>query len=250
MLRLSVVYAMVVAVLITAPSDMGFEARGKMFAAAQQRSTPAKVVPARWGCTTSEPPNIEMRATIFDNGNSVKSDGMGDYVETVNLINAFALRTGNRSGAKPKTIRGLSVDLDRPVAGGGGAPRGVWFDTTAVFNSFWYFDANEHVYALTEIPLGTTVDSERTQLWITSPMDGRRYVLHFGPWANKCEPYGPIVTKGSTKVRITRTGTNSYTFHAPAGSVATLSDVNDNNQQTPVYQGLFYVTFLINASPK
>jgi hypothetical protein len=160
-----------------------------------QSPAPAKVVPAAWGCTTSDPSNIVMRATVVDNGNSVKSDGLGEYTQPgTNLVNAFALRTSNGPANRgeraatpdraPLPTRGLSVDLSRPVEGGGGVPRGIWFDTNAVLTSFWYFDANEHVYALTDIPNGTTVDSERTQIWITNPADGRRHVLQFGPWSN------------------------------------------------------------------
>ena len=191
----------------------------------------------------------------LDAGNSIQDDGRSQYVDNVsnanvNLINAFALRTFKQYKPRSTPIRGLSVDLNNPVPGRGGTPRGIFYDNKAVFASFWYFSSNYYVYPLSSIPIGTTVDSDRTQLWITSPVTGRRHVLHFGPWSNECEPYGPIVTAGSTKVQITRTGTNSYTFYAPPGSIATLSDVNDNNQQTPIYQGQFYVNFLINASKK
>jgi hypothetical protein len=216
---------------------------------------PSLAPPPAYPCTTSNPPTVALRATIVNAGNSVQDDGLGDYIDNVSnanveTISAFALRTFRQYRPNSKPIRGFSVDLNNPVPGGGGVPRGIFFDEKAVFGSYWYVDSNSHVYGIQEIPIGITVESDRTQIWITNPGDGRRHVLHFGPWSNECEPFGPIVTIGSTKVQITRTGMNSYSFYAPPGSVATLSDINDNNQQTPIYQGLFYVNLLINASAR
>jgi hypothetical protein len=221
----------------------------------QKGKPPSPPPPPPPSCTTSNPPLVAMRATIVNEGNSVQDDGLGEYVDNVqnanvNLINAHALRTFKQYKPNSKPIRGLFVDLNNPVPGGGGLPSGVFFDQKAVFASFWYVDSSSHVHGLQQIPIGTTVESDRTQIWITSPANGRRHVLHFGPWSNECEPFGPIVTADSTKVQITRWGTYSYTFHAPAGSVATLSDVHDNNQQTPIYLGLYYVNLLIHASQK
>jgi hypothetical protein len=221
--------------------------------AAQGRKAPLLPPPPQ--CTTSNPPKVPMRATIVDGDNAVQSDGLGEYVDNVSnanveTINAFALRTFKQWWPNSKPIRAILVDLNNPVPDGVGVPRGIFIDQRAVFAAFWYVDSNSHVHALQDIPIGITVESDRTQIWITSPVNRRRHVLHFGPWSNQCEPFGRIRTTGSTRVLITRTGANAYTFYAPPGSVATLSDVNDNNQQTPIYQGLFYVSFLVVASPR
>ena len=247
----------VAALLLTTPvgAQKTTGAAAALEAATQGAAAKPPSPPPPPQCTTSSPPKVPMRATIVNEGiTSVHDDGLGEYIDNVSnanveTINAFALRTFKQYKRNSKPIRGLSVDLNNPVPGGGGEPRGIFFDEKAVFAAFWYVDSNSHVHGIQEIPAWTTVESDRTQIWITSPFNGRRHVLHLGPWSNQCEPFGPIVTAGSTKVQITRTGANSYTFYAGPASIATLSDVHDNNQQSPIYQGLFYVNLLIHASP-
>ena len=78
---------------------------------------------------------------------------------------------------------------------------------------------------------GKAVQDDGLGEYVDTVQNANVNLINAGPWSNECEPFGPIVTTGSTKVQITRWGTNSYTFHAPEGSVATLSDVHDNNQQ-------------------
>jgi hypothetical protein len=192
-----------------------------------------------------------MRVTVTDTGNSVRGDGRGEYVDTadnagVNDLNAFALRTFWPNKLSDKPVRSLSVDLNDPVAGGGGVPMGVFTDQRAVIASYWRVDSSNFVFAPQDIPLGTTVASERTQIWITNPVDGKRYVVHFGPWSNRCEPFGEVPTDGSTQVQITRTGPHAYIFNAPKGSIATLADVAD--QSTPIRKGLYYVNFYLTAA--
>jgi hypothetical protein len=142
--------------------------------AAQGRKAPLLPPPPQ--CTTSNPPKVPMRATIVDGDNAVQSDGLGEYVDNVSnanveTINAFALRTFKQWWPNSKPIRAILVDLNNPVPDGVGVPRGIFIDQRAVFAAFWYVDSNSHVHALQDIPIGITVESDRTQIWITSPVN-------------------------------------------------------------------------------
>jgi hypothetical protein len=226
------------------------------------RQAPSSVRPP--ACTTSDPATVPMKTTVINTGNSLQDDGKGLFVDGVDNdsvldMNAFALFTFDRNKPDSRTLRSISVDLDKPVPGGGGSPMGVFRNPIAeklpagdnrggVFASYWRLDSNNRVYAVRDIPLGQTVDSERTQIWITSQFDGKRYGLQMGPWSSKCEPFAELRTAGTTKAKITRTGANSYTIFAAPGSIASLSDVTD--QRHPIGIGLYFISFEVTASPK
>jgi hypothetical protein len=100
------------------------------------------------------------------------------------------------------------------------------------------------IHGVMDIPVGTTTDSDLTSLFIASDDGKTSYLLQMGPWSwDTCENYGPVETKGSTKVRITRTSATTFTTIAPPGTVGVLHDVQ--NLLKPVPVGLYYMSFEI-----
>jgi hypothetical protein len=137
-------------------------------------------------CTTSNPKTIAIRATIVNSGNTLTDDGKGPYDDLVDgvrvpLENALALFTFRPAGTITAPVRSMSLDLNKPVPSRGGTPMGIFVDNKAAFSSFWYVDSKNFVHGLQDVPIGKTVDSDRTQMWITSQFDGHRYSLQMGP---------------------------------------------------------------------
>jgi len=185
------------------------------------------------------------KATVIDAGNSVKSDGRGVYaanpgdpwvVEVAAAWNIFPYRTE----------RHLIVDLNKPVPGGGGEPRGV-VSSWAGPHSFWKLDTAMNVHGVQEIPVGTTTPSDLTAIFIFSDDGKSAYLLQMGPWSYQtCENYGPVETAGSTQAVIARTSDKNWKVSAPPGSIGILHDVH--NPLKPVPLGRYYVNFEINYS--
>jgi len=189
------------------------------------------------------------RATVIDSGNSLRSDGQGPYVngEKYSVVvaqaawNIFPFRKV-ASDAKPQ--RHLIVDLDHPVPNGGGIPRGI-LNSVGGPHSYWHLDEKRNVHGVLDIPEGTTTFSELTAVGLASEDGATNYLLQMGPWSwQTCENSGPVGTAGTTRVIIARTGPNTWTVTAPAGSVGLLHDIR--NPMKPVPFGLYYINFEIH----
>jgi hypothetical protein len=192
---------------------------------------------------------ISASAAVINNGNLIQNDGLGDYIDgkqytqvTVYYAsNVFPFRS-TKPNATP--TRSLMVDLNHPVPGGGAPPLGIIKSQSGI-HSFWYLDANKLVHSVQEIPVGTTVPSDLTSVFVTNPANGKVYIIQMGPWSwDVCENSGPIATAGSTRAVITRTGLKTWTASAPSGSIGMVSDVTDPANPIPV--GPYYTSFTVN----
>lgn len=198
-------------------------------------------------CTASDVP-IYGNAAFVDSGMLVKSDGGGLYINgkrkavvtAQSALNVFPFPAGTAGKAQ----RHLLVNLNNPVPGGGGVPRGIISSWSGI-HSYWYLDSDLHVHGVRDIPIGTTTYSNLTALFISSDDGASAYLLQMGPWAwTTCEDAGPVQTDGSSRAVIARTGARTWSVDAPAGSTGMLHDMHD--PQNPIPLGLYYTAFHID----
>ena len=200
-------------------------------------------------CKTSNFSQISASATVINNGNLIQSDGLGDYVDGkqyAQVVLYYALNVFPFRSTKPNATptRSLVVDLNHPVAGGGGSPLGV-IKTRSGIHTYWYLDSNKLVHSVQEIPVGTTFYSDLTAVFVTNPADGKVYIIQMGPWSwDVCENSGPVSTAGSTRAIVTRTGMKTWSTSAPSGSIGMVSDIT--NPANPIPVGLYYTSFMIH----
>lgn len=146
--------------------------------------------------------------------------------------------------------RVLVFDLTRPVPGSGAVPLGEIRDPNGRFHSFYMIDADSVIWNTQDVPIGTTVLSDRTQMNFS--INGVPHLLQMGPWSlGDCgEGYargGRLHGIGTTQAHISRISGSEYTITAPPGSVARLWD--HHNPEAPVDRGLYYVQFRARLRP-
>ena len=190
---------------------------------------------------------INGSATVIDAENSLRSDGLGEYVDGkafARVIVQAALNIFPFMNSTGTPQRHLLVDLNHPVPNGGGIPRGI-VSSWAGPHSYWHLDEKKHVYGVLDIPESTTTNSDLTAIGISPDDRSSTYILQMGPWAwDTCENSGPMETKGSTRAIIKRTGAKTWTVSAPAGSIGVLHDVHDPGKPVPL--GLYFISFEIH----
>ena len=144
------------------------------------------------------------RAFVIDvaAGRSLQSDGKGPYRDGEAGVGAFGLNAitlcsdGRRCSTLPETtpstvtVRTLVLDLQRPVPGSGAVARGRVRAAKANFGAFWELDTTRRatnngvegwaIRSALDIPVGRTVVSQRVEIRFF--VDGRQYILQFGPW--------------------------------------------------------------------
>ena len=164
---------------------------------------------------TQIPPMARMSAVIYG-GNSLKSDGLGPFVDGVKESGVFGrvslnLLTWNHldatsnvpyPDAKAPRERWLIFDLSRPVPGSGAKRLEQPFDELARFHVFWkHQHETETIVPPSAIPVGTTVETDRVEMW--TRINGIQHVLQMGPWGmGEFSPRALIHGKGTSKAKI------------------------------------------------
>lgn len=140
--------------------------------------------------------------------------------------------------------RMLEIDLSRPVAGSGARALGVVRDHAASFHTFYMWDAQRVIWNTRDIPVGSTVQSDRTE--IAFQIRGVWHRLQMGPWAiGDCrEPYAKgasIHGTGTTPVSIERISGSDFVVSAPTSSRGRLWRYSDPAR--PEDLGLYEFSF-------
>jgi hypothetical protein len=135
----------------------------------------------------------------------------------------------------------MIFDLTRPVPESDARKLETTFDQLARLHVFWKHDhETEKILAPDAIPVGTTVESERVEMW--SMVNGIQHVLQMGPWAmGEFSPRSAIHGAGTSKAKIARESQDSWRITASSGSIARLWEYSDVHN--PVDKGLYYFGF-------
>ena len=111
-------------------------------------------------------------------------------------------------------------------------------------------DVRGTVWNVRDIPIGATVQSDRTQLGFF--INGRYHLLQFGPWAlGDCREeyvYGyQINGRGTTAVNVQRLDDSEFRFSTPPGAIGRLWEWARG--QAPIDRGLYHFSFDVRLSP-
>jgi hypothetical protein len=197
-------------------------------------------------------------AIVSDRTDGVSSDGRGPYIKGKGGVvdsragSEGALTLYDATGT-PFNSRTFSVNLSKPVPGGGGVPLGT---LTSNVNGSGFITqrgmVGDTVQNLTDIAVGQTVTA--AQMNIDLRIAGRFHVLQMGPQAhghcmtNKNRVHG----NGSSSGTITRASPTRWAMDLPAGSIGRLWDTEDGHERA-VDKGLYYVQLhyeIIDAVPR
>jgi hypothetical protein len=186
---------------------------------------------------------------------SVTSDGRGPYrygennVMVVAITRAAVMWLGEpRPNVPPRTI---TVDLSRPVSGGGGVPLGRVTATGSHLEiaAQWYADPTTHrARNILDLPIGERVPA--AQIDVQFPIAGRMHALQFGPQPiGHCFADPPAVHgKGTTQGTIFRQDSRTWVVELPTESIGRLFDVHYSYPHAKDL-GLYYASlrFIIRA---
>jgi hypothetical protein len=107
--------------------------------------------------------------------------------------------------------------------------------------SQWYTDSSHVAHSIRDIPIGTTVISEQTDIGIH--INGVYHILQMGP-----QRYGHCFSDGSTtygdgttRATIRRTTATEWIVDLPLGSIGRLFDIH-LSAPNAVNKGLYYVS--------
>jgi hypothetical protein len=196
-------------------------------------------------------------AIISDRPDGVSSDGRGPYVKGKGGVvdsragGEGALTIYDKAGTA-EAFRTFTVNLSKPVPGGGGVPLGT---VTSNVNGSGLITqrgmVGDTVLNLTDIAVGQTVPA--AQLNVDLRIGGRFHVLQMGPQA-----HGHCITDknrvhgaGSTSGTITRTSPTKWVIDLPSGSIGRLFDIEEGHERA-VDKGLYYAQVhyeMIDAVP-
>ena len=187
-------------------------------------------------------------ATLSDSPYSITSDGLGPYITggrgayvRINASQVASLEFANVPSDGSAT-RSIKVDLNHPVPGDIGVPLGVVASNHNLeLASQWYTDSSNIAHSIRDIPIGTTVTSEQTDLGVH--INGVYHVLQMGP-----QRYGHCFSDGSatngagtTRATIRRVTATEWVVDLPPGSVGRLFDIR-LSAPNAVNKGLYYVS--------
>jgi hypothetical protein len=193
-------------------------------------STPATVVrtaPEPPRCDDSDTTEFFGPTTVSDFSDGVSSDGRGPYIQGTGAVggsvvgNEAALSIDGRD-KKTKNPRRLTVNLNRPVPGGGGAPLGITTDGGGLITQR---ALAENVFQnVNTIPVGQTVMA--AQMNVSFSINGNVYILQMGPQAHgHCMTSANRVNGiGTSSGTIYRASKTKWVMDLPAGSVGRLFD--------------------------
>ncbi|MEO6254883.1 MAG: hypothetical protein ABIO79_16350 [Ferruginibacter sp.] len=200
-------------------------------------------------------PYIPMVLTIDSASSYFKSDGLGSYRDGIDSIEsgeqtAFNFRIRNVEKILPSP-RSVILNLSNPLPGSRAVSQGIIHDNqSAEIHVFYKWDRSVKpwiVYNLRDVPIGTTIESPRTEIRVS--INGILHILQLGPYClgDGNEPYaygGHIGGEGTTKVLVTRNSKTSYTIIAPVESIGRLWNVS--SWVYPIDKGLFKTGFIIH----
>jgi hypothetical protein len=201
-------------------------------------------------CTFPGPDSIAP-VVVADFPDGVSSDGRGPYLKGKDgVIDSRAGKEGALTiWVRTDTVRNVrtfTVNLSKPVPGGGGVPLGI---NTAGNKSGFVTQrgmVGDTVLNLIGIAVGRTETA--ALMSVTFHVNGRRHVLQMGPQANgHCMDAGDGMTgrnlvhgTGTSSGTIFRASRTKWVMDLPAGSVGRLFDMQDSWDHA-VDKGLYYV---------
>jgi hypothetical protein len=211
---------------------------------------------------TSRPPGLPMMFTIDPASKSLKGDQKGPYHDNedkifsqsnvaYNLLISGVNELEDSGNWSDSSSRYLLIDLNSPVEKSGATKQGIIKDHFAAFHAFYKIDTSgavDLIYNFRDIPMGSTIESPRTEMMIH--INGKLHLLKFGFWSlGDCgEPYshgGKLNGRETTSVKVTRHSLTSYTIEAPQGSIGRLWNIE--NRTAPVDRGLFDIAFIVHV---
>ncbi|HUP57409.1 MAG TPA: hypothetical protein VM598_08155 [Bdellovibrionota bacterium] len=174
----------------------------------------------------------------------LKDDSLGDYIQGVDYVRAllqdlegFGFGSYYPSKGSPTPIRHVYYNLNYPVPGGGGTPKGlVGSDPRSNHTHVCTPDGS----LVANIPPGTTVTGAYSDT--TFLINGVSHRLIFG---NGC--HNVLPSPGTSTFTITRNLDGTWTFSLPEGSVGALWKAKGPGL---VFVGNYYFGAAINAQLK
>jgi len=198
--------------------------------------------------------NIVGPAVVADFPDGVSSDGRGPYYKGSDGV--IDSRTGQEGALTifdrahtVKHIRSFSVNLNKPVPGGGGVPLGVVSSGSPSGFITQRGMIGDTVQNFMNIPVGQT--EKAAMMHIAFYINGRFHILQMGP-----QPSGHCAIEedavhgtGTSAGTITRVSRTKWVMNLPDGSIGRLFDiqgaqrvgVGPPNYEHAVDKGLYYV---------
>jgi len=204
-------------------------------------------------CTTTNPSSLSSAASISDAGNTIFSDGLGSYVDSMNDVESHLGQWANlwanySSKRQMMGNRSINFDLSNPVPGGGGINLGIINDPSGEIHVQWKTE-NGVTSSLYDIPVGATVLSDQANLGVH--IGGVIHVLQVGPTPKGSCYAGTTAVRGdgTSQLSVTRLDNSTWVIDAPSGSIGRLFD--DHNTDTyAVDKGLYYFALHVVYSLK
>ena len=195
-------------------------------------------------CTFPDETTSSGPTTVTDFSDGVSSDGRGPYVANtdgvgVSLVGSTAVLTLGERKESPQNPRRLTVNLNRPIPGGGGVPLGIITDHGGGLVVQWRSVENA-LQNLHSIPVGQTVTA--AQMNVLFSIDGHAHILQMGPQAaGHCHyPSNLVNGTGTSSGTIYRASTTKWVMDLPTGSVGRLFNV-EHDAEHAVDKGLYYL---------
>jgi len=195
-------------------------------------------------CSAEDGTALIAPTTITDAADGVSSDGRGPYIQRIDGVrHSTVVYVAGLSMAKHrksvKNPRRYSVNLNNPVAGGGGVPLGIITDSSDMNIEAQWYRFGDARQSLHKLAIGQTVRAD--QVSVSFHVNGRFHVLQMGPQA-----YGHCLA-ASTQVHgtgtslgtIYRASATKWVIDLPPGSVGRLFDLY-NTTRYAVDRGLYY----------
>jgi hypothetical protein len=188
-----------------------------------------------------------MPGVLGDFADGVSSDGRGPYVPPYVQIPAGKVSGAVGNGVAltfppdtTKNRRTLTVNLDRPVPGGGGVPLGIITDgdDNGIYAQMQRI--GDALQNFNDIPVGQTVTAG--MLTVLFHVSGRFHLLQMGPNAfGHCHIPATLVNgRGTSSGTIRRASPRRWVMDLPAGSIGRLFDLSHKTENA-VDKGLYYV---------
>lgn len=189
-------------------------------------------------------------AVVADFPDGVSSDGRGPYLNGKDGV--IDSRTGQEGALTifdrtdtVRNIRSFSVNLNKPVPGGGGVPLGIVTSGNPSGFITQRGMVGDTVQNFMDIPVGQT--EKAAMVHIAFHINGRFRVLQMGPQpSGHCFGTGTRVNgTGTSAGTITRVSGTKWIMDLPAGSVGRLFDIQGAQRvvdyEHAVDKGLYYV---------
>lgn len=190
------------------------------------------------GCAFISPPRGETFSFEFTRTDAgIAGDDQGSYIHGQDGVESVLANGGARlypfvPSAKAQR-RTLIVDLSKSVEKGQ-TNYGTIRRADSNFRVLWRQDpAAKLIYSILDIPVGKTVESDRTEASVI--LDGRQHILRFGPGDNSiCYSAATVDIHGSGTTRATVTRVTDAEWHValPKGAQGRLWDLRNRPSET------------------